>query len=78
MDGKELNLKWFTLGVMGIVALAAGAEESWIRTNVLWDIVGAFWVAGLKVRSKGLRGERWVWTARAAVGRVAEEVRKMI
>lgn len=56
-----MSLIWFTIGAMGIVALAAGVEESWVRTNILWDVLGAFWVAGWNVRSNAQRTQMWSW-----------------
>jgi hypothetical protein len=59
--GKTVSLIWFPIGAMGIVALAAGAEESRVRTNILWDVLGAFWVAGWNVMSNAQRTQMWSW-----------------
>jgi hypothetical protein len=51
LNGREINLKWLVPALNATVALAASAEKSWIRTNVLWDCVVIVWVCGWKAMS---------------------------
>ena len=56
------------------VALAAAAEETWIRTNMLWDLVLVLVVCGWQVMSREQRGAMGNWVAGVGVGRLAYEV----
>ena len=73
-EGKTVELKWFMVGVSAAVALAAAAEETWMRTNLLWNLVGVVGLCGWLVMSREERGRMVLWIAGIGLGRVVWEV----
>jgi hypothetical protein len=73
-EGKSVELKWLTVGVSAAVALAAAAEETWIKTNLLWNLVGVVLGCGWLIMNKEERRRLVLWIAGVALGRVVWEV----
>ena len=58
----------------GIVALAAAAEETWIKTNLLWDLVVVLGFCGSKVMSTKERKVVGLWLLGVGLGRAGWEI----
>lgn len=69
-----MELKWLMVGVSAAVALAAAAEETWIKTNLLWNLVGVVVACGWLVMSKEERMRTGLWILGVGLGRVVWEV----
>jgi hypothetical protein len=74
INDKVIGLKWLIPATTAAVALAAAAEETWIKTNLLWDLVLVLVVCGWKVMSKKQRGLMGNWVAGVGVGRLGYEI----
>ena len=74
MNDKAIELKWLIPATTAAVALAAAAEETWIKTNLLWDLALVLEVCGWKVMSKSQRGWLWLWIEWVLFGRLGGEV----
>lgn len=74
LNGRRIELKWLMPATSGIVALAAAAEETWIKSNLLWDLVVVLGVFGWKVMSTKERKFVGLWVLSVGLGRVGWEV----
>ena len=74
INNKVIELKWLIPVTTAAVALAAAAEETWIKTNLLWDLVLVLVICGWKVMSKEQRGLMGNWVAGVGVGRLGYEI----
>lgn len=74
MNGKTIELKWLMPLASGIVALVATADETWIKINLLWDLVFVLGVCGWNVMSTWERKRAGLWVLGAGLGRMAWEV----
>ena len=74
LNHKAIELKWLIPATTAAVALAAAAEETWIKTNLLCDLVLVLGVCGWKVMSTVQRGWLWLWIEWVVLGRLGGEV----
>jgi len=78
INHKPVSLKWLIPIFCGIVAFAASGEDTWIKTNVLWDMLGILWVCGWKSMSKQQRRNMWMWVGCIWVGVCVGEIRNVV
>jgi hypothetical protein len=74
-QGKTLELKWLMMGVSAVLAFATTVEEeTWIKTNLLWDLVAVVGVCGWLASSKEERRGVGLWVAGIGLGRIGWQV----